>query len=72
MIVLTFHWMYTVSVEMKVEGQYHSEGESDAEQETAMSEPEKSYSGISWRVIATGLTTDNSSELPLQKTEKTK
>jgi len=49
--------------------QDHRERESEAEKETAMTETDKS-GGISWRVVASGLTTDSSQELPLIKSSK--
>ena len=49
--------------------QDHRERESEPEQETATMKTDKS-GGISWRVVASGLTTDSSQELPLIKSSK--
>ena len=67
--LIVFLLLYPAAKEMN--GQDHREGESEAEQETTMTETDKS-GGISWRVVASGLTTDSSQELPLIKSSKTK
>lgn len=53
----------------KMNDQDHRERESEPEQETATMKTDKS-GGISWRVVASGLTTDSSQELPLIKSSK--
>ena len=67
--LIVFLLLYSAAKEMN--DQDHREGESEAEQETPMTETDKS-GGISWRVVASGLTTDSSQELPLIKSSKTK
>lgn len=64
-------FLFLSSAAKEMTDQDHRKGESEAEQETTMTETDKS-GGISWRVVASGLTTDSSQELPLIKSSKTK